>query len=476
MEIHRKPNGDYYGTCDMIEDYDNGKKRREMKRKSKLVIKHIKRLNNTSAKGRVLKVIYTIVSPGAPLPYLDDKGHPILECVCGETAKLICWGHYKRKVRYYFSKKKRTIGIQRIRCKRCGKTMSFLPRHLTRYRRFSDKSLRDLIDAKLWFYAGYRKVGKWSRVGGCSHTHIMKEIRDLRPVCQATVKNITLSRCCRFSGIICIDKVYVRKVKGIHYVGIVAIDARYGWVILENTYYPQTPKATKRFGVLKGENIVAKITDVVNQFLDDLLKVIDPKAIITDNKKWFAEAIDRVNKTRKKEERIKHFLCTLHVQWAIDDAIKKGYGRLKLSKELRELRQQFMDVFEADTLEEAERLLDAVLKRRHEFPRKSLQTAFTMLEENKDRLFPYLRYGLNRTNNPAEFYFSFLKRFQHVSHKFSSLDGVRALLSVFALYYNFMKKMEGPNKDISPYMKAGWHIRKDVWSYIDYPKCLARGY
>lgn len=90
------------------------------------------------------------------------------------------WGHYPRQVRHYFSKKNTKTRVQRFRCRRCGRTMSVLPRNLTPFRRFSDKALRDTLDAKLWSYAGYRKVARWPRVGGCSHSH-MSSGQSTRP-------------------------------------------------------------------------------------------------------------------------------------------------------------------------------------------------------------------------------------------------------------------------------------------------------
>ena len=72
-----------------------------------------------------------------------------------------------------------------------------------------------------------------------------------------------------------------------------------------------------------------------------------------------------------------------------------------------------------------------------------------------------------------EHYNGFVKRFQHVSRKFPTLEGTRNLLSVYALFYNFMPKMEGKNRGISPLEKAGWEDPKEMYDFINYPACVS---
>ncbi len=70
----------------------------------------------------------------------------------------------------------------------------------------------------------------------------------------------------------------MRRVKGVYYVGIVAVDARYGWVVLEDTYYSNTPGAVGRFGELRGlrEQFMrvfeAPTLDKAERLLDAVLK------------------------------------------------------------------------------------------------------------------------------------------------------------------------------------------------------------
>ena len=193
--------------------------------------------------------------------------------------------------------------------------------------------------------------------------------------------------------------------------------------------------------------------------------------IITDTKSWYGKVIDDINKYRGKNDKIKHFLCTLHVLWEINRYFK-GYKKLKLAPMFENMKQNLHEVFGADTLEKAEELLNAALKRINDFIGTKVETVLNMLSKNRDRLFPFLKYGLNRTNNPVEHYNGFIKRFQHLSRKFSTLEGIRNLLSVYTLFYNFMPKMEGLNKGICPLEKAKWVGPKDMYKFINYPACV----
>jgi transposase-like protein len=250
--------------------------------------------------------------------------------------------------------RKKSIVRHRVRCNKCGATQSRLPVFVTRLRRFADKALRDMVDAKLWLYSGYRKVARWARIGGCSHTMLMREIRKLGSICREALRNILLP----FSGIICVDEVYFRRVKGVFCCGMNAVDARTGRVIYTEAYYVNTVKAKEKFGELRGENITATKTEAI--------------------------------------------------------------------------RTELLNVFQAPTLKEAESRLDKVLACKKDYLGKRLETLFDMLDKNREKLFPYLKDGINRTNNPVEHYHGFVKRFQN----------------------------------------AGWDHRMDMWTHIDHPKCV----
>lgn len=439
-----------YAMPDIVKDFRNSKAIRGYDKKVRKVRKQLRRMNNSSR----YKGLRASLRP-------DVCPH------CGHS-KLIGWGIYWRKVRYFFSSRGGRKPCKRYRCRGCKDTFSVSPESLAPYRRYSDKALRDMVDMKLWTYAGYRKVGKWRRIHGSSHMTVMREIMKLGLVCRETMKNIG----CRFSSIVCVDEVYFRKVKGIHYMGIVAVDARYGRVILEGTYMANTPTVVERFGDLVSENIMATKTDCIKQFMDDLLQIVSPKVVISDGNAAYSSVIDVINKYRDKEPQIKHFLCTFHVLWDLNKHFR-GYRRLKLAPRFEEMKQLLHKAFDADTLSEAEKTLDSALARAREFKGTCVEQVFEMLAKNRDRLFPFLRYGINRTNNPVEHYNGFVKRFQHVSRKFPTFEGVRNLLSVYALFYNFMPKMEGKNKGISPLGKAGWEGPKDMYVFINYPRCVS---
>jgi transposase-like protein len=266
----------------------------------------------------------------------------------------------------------------------------------------------------------------------------MREIRRLGPICREALKRIDV----KFSGIVCIDKIWFRKVKGIWYYGATAVDARYGRVIYEHTYYANTPKAVEKYGELKGEDIVKTKTEAIERFLKELSEIITPKVIITDDNSSYDELIKEIF------PKAKHFLCTFHIILNIRKTFKVPRN-FKLSTKFKEFKKQLLDVFDlkkTNDLAEAERKLKGVLARERDFIGTEVETLLKSLRKNRNRLFPFLKYGINRTNNPVEFYFNFVKKFQKLARKFSSLEGIKCLLSVYALYYNFMPKMEGKNK------------------------------
>jgi transposase-like protein len=448
MQIFVGVNG-LYTMPDIVKDFRNAKAIRRYKRNLKKERRLLRKMSKSSL-------------------YMNLRDKPEACPKCGMT-KLIRWGIYWRRIRYFFSRFTNKLPIQRYKCKHCRVTTSVLPKYITECRRYSDKALRDMVDMKLWTYAGYRKVGNWIRIHGSSHTTVIREIIKLGKVCSQALKAIT----CKFSGIVCIDEIFFRKIKGIHYMGIAAVDARYGRIILEETYFVKTPTVRKKFGDLVAENIFDTKTECIKQFIEEILKIVNPKVIITDDNASYSAVIDEINRRRKQCEKIKHFLCTLHIMWRINSYFQ-GHGRLKFEQKFEDMRKQLTEVFQAETFERANTLLDKALKRAYEFKGTCIEPLFQILSENKDRLFPYLRYGLNRTNNPVEHYFGFIKRFQHVSRKFTSLKGISSLLSVFALFYNFTPKMEGDNKGVTPLQKAGWNHKLDMYEFINYPKCISR--
>ena len=239
----------FYAMPDIEKDFECNKARRKYSKTVKKMRKQLKNMNNSC---RYKELRANLRSDGCP-----HCGYP----------KLIGWGVYWRKVKYFFSMRCGKKPCKRYRCKLCKATFSTSPRSLSLFRRYSNKALIDMVDMKLWIYAGYRKIGKWKRIHGSSHTTVIREIMKLGPICKDAIKSIM----CRFSSIVCIDEVYFRKVKGIHYMGVVAVDARYGRVILEGTYMANTLSVVKRFGELVGENIMAVRTDCIKQFIDDLL-------------------------------------------------------------------------------------------------------------------------------------------------------------------------------------------------------------
>jgi len=449
MEIWIDENGFYAQTN--MEDFENNKRRRRYKRCLKKIRRRLRKMNKSNRYKELVGNFKTKIE----------------HCKnCGSTS-LIKWGVFWRKVRYFFHRRENNIPIQRYRCNNCGKSFSVSPKYITKHRWYSNKALQDMVDMKLWTYAGYRKVGNWGRIHGSSHTTVIREIINMAPVCKNALKSIV----CKFSSIVCIDEVYFRKVKGIHYMGLAAVDARYGRIIYVETYQVKTPKVIKRFGDLESSSYQESKTECIKEFINELLQLADVKVIITDGNASYSQVIDEINDYRPHNKVIKHFLCTLHVLWEIDRAFHLSRFT-KLSPTLKMMKELLHNAFNSNTLEEAEKKLDEALSRSYLVKGTHVEALFQMLSDNRHRLFSYLKYGINRTNNPVEHYNGFTKRFQHVSRKFASLNGIKSLLTVFALFYNFMPKMKGDNKGISPLQKAGWTIKMDMYEYVNYPRCV----
>jgi len=254
MEIRLGASG-YYCEPDMVEDFRNGKARRLFYRNLIRERRKLKRLKSSSATRRILA---------------DMKTR--LRCEYCGAGKLIGWGSYRRGVRYFLSKKMKDILVSRFRCKRCGATKNRLPHFVTHQRRFADKALRDMVDAKLWLYAGYQKVAWWARIGGSSHSHFMREIRKLGLVCREILKGLVLP----FSGIVCVDDVYFSRVIGIFGFCVIPVDARTGRIVFSEIHYVNTVKAGEMFSEFQGETITATQTDAIRRFLKDLAVIVNP--------------------------------------------------------------------------------------------------------------------------------------------------------------------------------------------------------
>ena len=191
MEYYVGVMGKPYAMPDIAYDFKNGKTRREYRRALRNIKRHLGIIEHSSR-------------------YKNLRADARVCPKCG-SRNTIGWGGYCRNARFFMSPRPWKVAVPRRKCKKCGATSNVLPAYLTEHRRYADKALRDAVDLKLWLYAGYRKVGRWPRVHGCSHMTILREIIKLGPICREALKTLP----CHFSGIACIDEVYMRKVKGV---------------------------------------------------------------------------------------------------------------------------------------------------------------------------------------------------------------------------------------------------------------------
>ena len=66
-----------------------------------------------------------------------------MECTCGESGSLIFYGFYKRSVKYYGTVL--ILRIQRVRCRKCGKTHAILLSSLVPYSQISTQDQQQII-------------------------------------------------------------------------------------------------------------------------------------------------------------------------------------------------------------------------------------------------------------------------------------------------------------------------------------------
>jgi transposase-like protein len=362
-------------------------------------------------------------------------------CLSGVYAK---FGTYSRRVRYYLGHL-RTICVQRYHCKCCNSTFSDLSRIVSHLRRYAKKALRDIVDIKLWMGAGLGKIANWKRARGCSSTLIWNELQKLGKLCKEAFKKLR----CKFSGTVCIDEVWVRQIKGKYVYVFAAIDAMYGQVIWINSFIVEN----------KGEKSIAAET-----FLNELKAMgFSPKVILTDGDNCYPEAIKQVFK------KAVHQLCIFHVKKNIYDAFELPKG-MKLSKELEELRDMILAIFDVDNIskKDAVEFLKSALKSAIDLKWGSVVKLLKNLIEKKDRLFQYLEYNIPKSTGFVESLFSFFEPIQDIGKSFPSKESVDNIFTAVAMHYNFGIKIQSKFNDPIPVRRAGYRGTLDMYDFVKY--------
>ncbi|MBE0522348.1 MAG: transposase [Candidatus Methanoperedenaceae archaeon] len=327
------------------------------------------------------------------------------------------------------------VQAMRFRCKKCGKTFAVLPEGVSFYKRFGDKDYREMVELRCNRGSGYRRLSRRGKIKYCSPVTMW---RQMQKTGQQTLDAFFDLGELPFSGIIIIDEKWLRMGNGIFHFGCTALDGITGRTILAEVYPAFTEKEAKEF-----LRILSKLVDV--EFL-----VADDSVIQTTINKVFPGAIRQY--------------CIFHIK----KNIKKEFRVPKLmtlSDEAINAREEILNIFNADTSEEAIRRLAILIEKRHTLPPMA-QDIVNRLASKIEGLFHYLDHDIPKTSNQAEHTFSLFQPIIDASKSFST--GVGNFFRTIMFYKNFHFYSSGPNKDKNIMYSMG--VNSDsMFDFIELP-------
>ena len=331
---------------------------------------------------------------------------------CG-SYRLISWGGYGRNVRHMYAKSERVRAI-RFRCKTCGKTFTLLPKGVTFYKRFGDQDYQEMVEQRCSRGSGYRRLSRRGKIKYCSHVTMW---RQMQKIGQQTLDAFFDLGDLPFSGIIIIDEKWLPMGNGIFHFGCIALDGITGRTILAEVYSAFSKKEAKEFLTL-----LSKLVDIEYLVADD--------SVIQDVfNEVFPDAIRQY--------------CIFHIK----KNIKKAFHEtklIKLSDEAIKAKEEILNIFNADTSDEAIRRLAILVEKRHTLP-PSAQGVVNRLVNKIEGLFQYLDHDIPKTSNQAEQTFSIFQPIMDAGKSFST--GVGNFFRTIMFYKNFHFFSSGPNKD-----------------------------
>jgi hypothetical protein len=326
--------------------------------------------------------------------------------------RLIGWGGYSRKVRHMYNPTE-LIRAKRFRCKTCGKTVTLLPEGIRYYKRFADSDYHEMVEQRCSRGSGYRRLSRRGKIKYCGHVTMW---RQLQKTGQQTLDAFFNLGDLPFSGIIIIDERWLPMGNGIFHFGFSAFDGITGRTILAEEYPLLTEKEAEEF-----LRLLSKLVDV--EFL-----VADDSMIQAVINKVFPDVIRQY--------------CIFHIK----KNIKKAFHvtkLMKLSDEAIKAREEILNVFNADTSDEAIRRLAILTEKRHTLPPMA-QNVVNKLASKIEGLFQYLDHDIPKTSNQAEHAFSLFQPIIDAGKSFST--GVGNFFRTIMFYKNFHFYSSGPNK------------------------------
>jgi hypothetical protein len=241
-----------------------------------------------------------------------------------------------------------------------------------------------------------------------------------------------------FSGIIIIDERWISMGNGIFQFGCSAFDGITGRTILAEVYSEFTEKEAEEFLIL-----LSKLVDI--EYL-----VADDSVIQAVFNKVFPDAIRQY--------------CIFHIK----KNIKKAFHvpkLMKLSDEALKAKEEILNIFNAETSEEAIRRLAILVEKRHTLPLMA-QGVVNRLVSKIEGLFQYLDHDIPKTSNQAEHTFSLFQPIIDAGKSFST--GVGNFFRTLMFYKNFHYFSSGPNKDQNILLSMGINS-ESMFDFIQLP-------
>ncbi len=367
---------------------------------------------------------------------LKSKNKPskIGFCKCCGSYNLIGWGGYERNVRHMYDEIEH-VRAKRFRCKTCGTTFTALPNGVTFYKRFGDKDYREMVEQRCSRGSGYRRLSRRGKIKYCSHVTMWRQMQKTgQQILDAFIDFSDLP----FSGIIIIDERWLPMCNGIFHFGCTALDGITGRTILAEVYPTFVEKEAEQFLIL-----LSKLVDV--EYL-----VADDSVIQAVFNKVFPGAIRQY--------------CIFHIK----KNIKKAFHAtklMKLSDEAIQAREEILNIFNADTSEEAIQRLAILVEKRHTLPCMA-QGVVNRLVSKIEGLFQYLDHDIPKTSNQAEHTFSLFQPIIDAGKSFST--GVGNFFRTIMFYKNVHFYSSGPNKDKNILIAMGINS-ESIFDFIQLP-------
>jgi len=367
---------------------------------------------------------------------IKSKNNPLKVGFCKGCGSyhIIGWGCYKRNIRHMYADTEH-VRVKRFRCKTCKKTFTASPKGLKKFKRFANKDYQEMVDQRCSRGSGYRRLSRRGKIKYCSHVTMW---RQMQKVGQQTLDAFFDLGDLPFSGIIIIDERWLSMGNGVFYFGCSAFDGITGRTILAEVYPAFTEKEAEEF-----LRLLSNLVDVEYLVADDsvIQKVFN---------KVYPDAIRQY--------------CIYHIK----KNIKKAFPEtklVKLSDEAIKAREEILNIFNAETSEEAIRRLAILIEKRHTLSWMA-QGVVNRLVSKIEGLFQYLDHDIPKTSNQAEQTFSLFQPIIDAGKSFS--DGVGNFFRTLMFYKNFHFYSSGPNKDKNIMHTMGVYS-DTMFDYIDLP-------